>query len=124
MKTKHTQGEWRQRELFANAILVIDEEDNREWYSNTISIHDNDNRIICSIEYRTDCKNQGWGHNNTVELYKANANLIAAAPELLEALTMLIEETEDFNNETAVGNTYLDIARKKAQKAINKAKGE
>jgi hypothetical protein len=117
MKTKHTQGVWRQRELFANAILVIDEEDNREWYSNTISIHDNDNRIICDVHYRTDCKNQGWGHNNTVELYKGNANLIAAAPELLEACTELINllSFHGYNNSSEI---Y------KAQKAIAKAKGE
>lgn len=51
----------------------------------------------------------------------SNAKLIASAPDLLEALTMLIEETEDYVNETACGNTYLDIAREKARKAIEKA---
>ena len=52
---------------------------------------------------------------------KANAKLIASAPGLLEALTMLIEETEDYVNETACGNTYLNIAREKARKEIEKA---
>ena len=55
------------------------------------------------------------------EAMQANAKLIASAPDLLEALTMLIEETEDYVNETACGNTYLDIAREKARKAIEKA---
>lgn len=41
--------------------------------------------------------------------------------DLIEALQMLIEETEDYQNETACGNTYLDIARNKAKQAIEKA---
>ena len=48
---------------------------------------------------------------------EANAKLIAAAPDLLEALTMLIEETEDYENNDA----NLEIARLEARKAIEKA---
>lgn len=108
METKHTQGEWVAMPNYSNnagyiAIGVNGNED-RQWIAEAMSSH----------------VNEGM----TDEEFLANAKLISAAPDLLEALTMLIEETEDYNNETAVGNTYLDIARKKTQKAIKKAKGE
>lgn len=61
------------------------------------------------------------GCSDYKDVTQANAKLICAAPDLLEALTMLIEETEDYVNKTACGNTYLDIARGKARKAIEKA---
>ena len=85
-----------------------------KWEASSIELKDYENHIIVS------------GNEIICHLYnngnqKANAKLIASAPDLLEALTMLIKETEDYVNETACGNTYLDIAREKARKAIEKA---
>ena len=50
---------------------------------------------------------------------EANANLIAAAPELLEALEMALE-LEDFECHGYAGETVA----KKARQAIAKARGE
>jgi hypothetical protein len=50
---------------------------------------------------------------------KANARLMAAAPELLEALEELYYQTEDFNNVNPDTETL-----EKAKQAIKKAKGE
>ena len=56
------------------------------------------------------CSNKNW---------KANARLIAAAPELLEALSELVA-MNNCNYDRAI----MQKAFEKAQSAINKAKGE
>ena len=50
-----------------------------------------------------------------------NAHLIAAAPELLEALECYVEKVADLNRYGVMIETSL---RKKAEAAIAKAKGE
>lgn len=52
-------------------------------------------------------------HGNNEEEAEANAKLIAAAPELLAALQMIINATHD--------DSYMEDAIKYAEKAINKA---
>ena len=64
-----------------------------------------------------------FGHHpikSQLNCTEANAKLIAAAPDLLEALTMLIEETEDYENNTDEGS-FLELARIKSKQAIEKA---
>jgi hypothetical protein len=51
-----------------------------------------------------------------------NARLIAAAPELLEALEELLHD--DGSTVIALGNNMYTTPREMAEKAINKAKGE
>lgn len=70
-------------------------------------------RIFCSND-------QGWGDNLCGYCGEANARLIAAAPDLLEALTALLPYTracEDMLNATPTGQIRL------ARRAIAKATG-
>ncbi|MGB4498931.1 MAG: hypothetical protein WBI40_09535 [Methylococcaceae bacterium] len=54
---------------------------------------------------------------------KANANLIAAAPELLEALIEIEKHTQDFVN-TFLPDNEFTLWVNKARAAIAKARGE
>jgi hypothetical protein len=79
---------------------------------------DTENKFpICSLPCST-------AETQSVELInkqKRNARIIAAAPEILDALILMYEQFKDSigNND----NAYDAIAVKKAQKAINKALG-
>lgn len=88
LETKFTKGQWLNRKLFETPTLVKDKEGDREWFYNQISIYDpNDNgRIICDVQFATDCNGMGWGHNETTEKWEANALLISKSPQMLEML--------------------------------------
>lgn len=60
----------------------------------------------------------GDDYPNSIEA-KANARLMAAAPDLLEALEELYNEAEDFDNT----DPHIEVMEK-AKQAIKKAKGE
>jgi hypothetical protein len=66
--------------------------------------------------------------NNTItfDQAQANARLIAAAPELLEALTDIVKDVLDLleKNDSIKLGTMGTIHIVKAQTAIKKAKGE
>jgi hypothetical protein len=66
------------------------------------------NRFYCSVQHDKDCSE---------EEAEANARLIAAAPDLLEALEAL------FNAADSCTDLTPDVMRK-AQAAIKKARGE
>lgn len=64
--------------------------------------------------------NVAWPLGRKPENPEANARIIAAAPELLEAL---IELLEDANNYAADGIYHSPLTRSKARVAIAKATG-
>ena len=119
MKTKHTKGLWSQRRTFNEPLFVRDEANDREWYSSTIDIHAENNRIIGHVEYQTDCENQGWGKVNKISEWEANAKLIAAAPEMLEAL-LEMREWYEANQHNVLGE-LTPICFSKGLSAILKA---
>jgi hypothetical protein len=95
MEFKGTKGEWKQRQTFENPLCTTFE-DGSECYHNEINIHDNTGRIIASVNYQTNM-NRGWGQNETIEKWKANAQLIANAPKMLKMLEKVL--TEKFTTE-------------------------
>jgi hypothetical protein len=95
--SKHTPGPW-----FAVGAQVEIEDD---------SVPD-----ICTCDPQVMRQSHLDWHPRTVE---ANARLIAAAPELLEALEMMLACTEG----QAIYN-FMEPQREKARAAIAKAKGE
>jgi hypothetical protein len=96
MEFKGTKGEWKQRQMFENPLCTTFK-DGTECYHNEINIHDNTGRIIASVNYSTDTPNMGWGKNETIEKWKANAQLIANAPKMLKMLEKVL--TEKFTTE-------------------------
>ncbi len=88
-----TKGEWKQRQLFESPNFTTFK-DGTECYHNEINIHDNTGRIIASVNYSTDTPNMGWGRNETIVKWKANAQLIANAPKMLEMLQLTVIELE------------------------------
>ena len=61
----------------------------------------------------------GLNEDEAVQIQTANAHLIAAAPEMLEALEAMLEATELINT-----GIRLEEAEQKTILAIKKAKGE
>jgi hypothetical protein len=110
--SKHTPGPWRLSSESPNII--------KRDYTN-IGLGDSSGYLIAS----------SMGHDNSgfyasVEEGLANARLIAAAPDLLNALIVLSEEADNFGvsgvyfNEKCMGHKGLDLA----YAAIAKATGE
>ena len=108
MKTEFTKGKWSQRKLFDSAIVVKDK--GREWYHNSISIVDKTSRIICDVSYDTDHDSQGWGTNNSIELWEANAKLITDAGNTAQKCGLLPSELLEQRDELL--NTLKWVRRK------------
>ena len=92
--TKHTQGPWRTL-----------------WGQDTMAVETADDRIVASADFDDD--DDGIPYDEC----KANANLIAAAPDLLEACEWMLEHCDQGG---VVGKEPCDNARA----AIAKARGE
>ncbi len=60
---------------------------------------------------------------STVQPMEANARLIAAAPDLLEALVVLVNEKADYMRRNNLGDPEREGATKQARAAISKATG-
>jgi hypothetical protein len=103
MKTKptHTTGPW--RVLYSSNVFP--------------SVHFDDSNIPIAVLYET----TRHGERNRLANSAANAHLIAAAPELLEALELCKEAMISSDNEQRLQK--LEAAFKAASEAISKAKG-
>lgn len=96
-EAKHTPGPWK---VDKNMIRAVDP---------LTSI-----ACICDV---------AWPLGNRQECPEANAHLIAAAPEMLDALEYLLKQCEENerNNMNYMG--VSEFAKERASKAIQKAKG-
>ena len=115
---KGTKGQWRIQEQFDTPNLITDSEDNKEWnYALSSYIFGND-RIIGETRYQTDTGN-GYDSVNILSEMRANSKLIAAAPELLDALQILFKSTYP-NYKTVDDSTHpANLALKAINKALN-----
>ncbi|MEN4917537.1 hypothetical protein ABE485_02610 [Achromobacter spanius] len=66
---------------------------------------------------------QPYGVNSDGTDLFANARLIAAAPELLEALIAMEQEKSDYMTRNALGDPSVETTNKMARAAIAKATG-
>jgi hypothetical protein len=80
-----------------------------EWFFNEIWVKDATGRIVATVTYNTDHPNMGFGHNETIEKWKANALLISKAPEMLKMLNYLIED-EQLSSES-IKNEVVELIK-------------
>lgn len=109
---KGTKGEWRVYE-YDDTVVVSDIEHN----GMVTEVHTPD-KYCNHLAYCNDGTH--WGED--IEVAKANAQLIASAPELLKALQNLMEGVANLPPLTVISGV-LEKEYKEAEKAINKALG-
>jgi arginine utilization protein RocB len=78
--------------------------------------------IVVRLPAHTDCV--GDESDQQIERWNADSNLIAAAPELLEALEDLVCLAERAMRESESGEWMVDEELRDARAAIAKARGE
>lgn len=125
MNSKHTPGPWN----IHNPSGVDDEptvvvgDDGVPWVSMERHIAKGDKRIAQVFMWTNNVG--GWPRVNNVDEMKANANLISAAPELLEALEIISATLHSIGGgSTNADADLIDAAENAANAAIAKAKGE
>jgi|TARA_Y100000310_G_scaffold220706_1_gene222291 hypothetical protein len=112
MKTKHTPGPWIAEEYFVYALN-----------------NNNENRFYLSVQAGWGDRHRKIAYRTTNEELEANANLIAAAPDLLKALNEclhLFDEMDaiSWNDDSDFqGSSYEGVAEI-AEDAVKKAEGE
>lgn len=76
---------------------------------------------ICDVMCIDEGGNNGWYRG---PITQANAHLISAAPDLLEALIAMEQEKSDYMTRNALGDPSVETTNKMARAAIAKAKGQ
>ncbi len=102
MKTKHTPAPW----------IVSQHEDNQD-----VVIRDNDGAIIANLSCDS-FRDYGQTEDEHKEIEQANAYLIAAAPELLDALESITETLHQLRRDNTISGMLMV-----AEMAIAKVKG-
>lgn len=116
--SKHTPGSWNIHESSKGAQpFVVQSKGNEGEYIAFSQWVSAGNKIIGEIYMNT--AKGGWPKVESVGECKANAELIAASPDLLEALKALLEAVDDVSDDFG-----WPLATDKARAAINKAEGE
>lgn len=114
-KFKGSKGKWEIYKCFEKPLTSTTDEgvefDHLEHW-----IFDSNNKRLGAVNYQSK-KLPGFSEVDSIEEFEANAKLIAAAPELLEALISVLEESIE------VGCNQIISLRteKKIENAINKA---
>ena len=112
MKPKYTPGPW---------IVEIDETGDRSGLEGTVIIDTSNDRIVVA-ETKYDGED---GHSNGayphISQAEANARLIAAAPELLEAAKRALDRMEHYADN--LGDADSDVIIEQLTDAIAKATG-
>ena len=110
---KHTPGPWCIHRAYVNApTRTIKDDDGGRWEYTHTYIGQGD-KIIAEVQHQS--KDSGWPHVHDVGEMWGNAQLMATAPELLDALKTLMEGIEHLDIHGA------DYARQIVAKAEGRA---
>ena len=119
----HTPGPWCIHRAYANAQTMTATDDNGESWEFTHTYIAQGDKIIAQVQQQS--KSHGWPAVQSVDEMWANARLIAAAPEMLEALESLAiglsPASVDMQRENLAD--LCRVCREIAESAISKAKG-
>lgn len=91
----------------------------RSMSDGSLVITNTDAEEVCVVRDR---KDRHYGPQDDADI--ANASLIAAAPDLLAALVVMVEEKADYMRRNNLGDPEREGTTKQARDAIDKATGQ